>query len=245
MVEAIEERAGTPLTIGGARIDDRSLADRAARALTRLRLGAGEMVAESVEAVLVEKAPGEPPAQPVALAALHWPLVVSTNYDDLYVAAVHQRELRTRIGSRKDAPELERRSSPVVVYGRSPTDCHRVLCSLTHSAPPILWAVQGYLGGQATIEHAGGRELYRNWALPQGATDLKHPGPGGGLGSRDRRRSCRLPPSGNALGRLPAHICRGVPTEVVALRRHRPRRRLSARPLQPGRRALRARRPRS
>ena len=35
------------------------------------------------------------------------------------------------------------------ILGRGPADCHEVLESLTRSTGPILWAVQGFLGGQA------------------------------------------------------------------------------------------------
>jgi hypothetical protein len=69
------------------------------------------------------------PPQTKALVRLFWPLVLSTNYDDLYVSAAD--------------PDVR----PEIV-GRSVEDCHRVLRSLNESTPPILWALQGFLGGQ-------------------------------------------------------------------------------------------------
>jgi hypothetical protein len=73
------------------------------------------------------------PEQMVALAETSWPLVLSTNYDDWYPAL---------------ACELAR--DQVRILGRDADDCQEVLTSLTTSTGrPILWALQGYLGGQA------------------------------------------------------------------------------------------------
>ncbi|HEU4881974.1 MAG TPA: SIR2 family protein [Longimicrobium sp.] len=69
------------------------------------------------------------PPQTQSLGRLYWPLVVSTNYDDLMWSAAA-------------AP-----NKPTVL-GRSISDCHRVLRSLDEPLPPILWAVQGFVGGQ-------------------------------------------------------------------------------------------------
>jgi SIR2-like domain len=77
--------------------------------------------------------PAQVPEQTKALACLDWPLVLTTNYDDLYWSA-------TRAKAR---PEI---------LGRQLEDCHRVLRSLDGNAPPILWALQGFVGGQAVKE---------------------------------------------------------------------------------------------
>lgn len=69
------------------------------------------------------------PLQTLALARLFWPLVLTTNYDDLFWSAT------------------EGRARPDIV-GRKLEDCHRLLRSLDDSSPPILWALQGFLGGQ-------------------------------------------------------------------------------------------------
>jgi hypothetical protein len=66
------------------------------------------------------------------LARLYWPLVLTTNYDDLYWSAAAGRGRSTTI------------------LGRQLTDCHRVLRSLDESMPPILWTLQGFVGGQFT-----------------------------------------------------------------------------------------------
>jgi SIR2-like domain len=182
LIEALERRAATAAPGGSAHWDnDRSRVHRAARALASLQHDAGEPVSQSIRATLAASA-GSPPPQTVALAAMTWPLVLTANLYDLYVAAVHQRLLGTRIGERPKTSDLERRTSPVLVAGRSATDCHRVLCSLTHPAPPILWALQGYLGGQATIDVRGKRHLYADWSVPYGLT-APHPQDSGPLAS--------------------------------------------------------------
>lgn len=84
-----------------------------------------------------------PTPQLRALTRLYWPLVLTTNYDDLYWAA-RQATLREE----GHPPE------PLAVLGRSLSDCHRVLRSLSEPSRPVLWALQGYLGGQCAPPEA-------------------------------------------------------------------------------------------
>lgn len=80
-----------------------------------------------------------------ALTQLVWPMVVTTNYDDVYcLAAKEALDLRLQASPRK-----KRVADDLLVLGRTPRDCHAVLRSLDRSGPPIMWAVQGYLGGIA------------------------------------------------------------------------------------------------
>ncbi|OJT22942.1 hypothetical protein BO221_18765 [Archangium sp. Cb G35] len=79
------------------------------------------------------------PLQTRALARSNWPLVVTTNYDDLYAASWLGKPDETNI------PE---------VLGRSIEDCHKVVRALDAPTRPILWAVQGFLGGQAAEPEA-------------------------------------------------------------------------------------------
>jgi hypothetical protein len=78
-----------------------------------------------------------------------WPVVVSTNYDDLYVAAAHAAHLQRnpRLRAREDRHDV-----PLILLGRSATDCQRVLTSPRQPDLRILWAVQGYAGGQAACQ---------------------------------------------------------------------------------------------
>lgn len=84
---------------------------------------------------------GEPsvPRQSKALAELRWPLVITTNYEDVFLSAASLPHWD------KDVYE---------VRGRTLQDCHAVLRSLDWPSSPILWAIQGFLGGPfMPIEH--------------------------------------------------------------------------------------------
>jgi hypothetical protein len=132
--------------------DDFELTRRAAHVLERLRLerGTGQVV-DAVRGALLESGPAPPPSSTAALARFYWPLVLTTNYDDLYVAAAHAEFLRTRVGVRRNTSEAERRTPAFEVVGRSPSDCHRVLSALRRPARPLVWTLQGFLPGQALI----------------------------------------------------------------------------------------------
>jgi hypothetical protein len=70
------------------------------------------------------------PPQSVALVAGYWPLMITTNYDDLLVVAAQTEKI--------PAPH---------VLGRSQADCAKVVRSLEQYSPPYLWAIQGHLPG--------------------------------------------------------------------------------------------------
>jgi hypothetical protein len=76
------------------------------------------------------------PKQTEALARLPWPLVLTTNYDDLVVQGSRVWHANAGLGTTE-------------VLGRSVEDCHKVIRSLDSPSQPILWALQGFLGGQA------------------------------------------------------------------------------------------------
>ncbi|MEJ7812084.1 MAG: SIR2 family protein [Gemmatimonadaceae bacterium] len=111
-------------------------------AVRTLKLNQGAVFSSALRRALFTVA-AEPPPQTVALAAIWWPLVVTTNYDDLYVSA---REARETAGGRQAAGRL-------TVLGRRPHHCQRVLSSLFAPAEPILWALQGFLGRPAGPAH--------------------------------------------------------------------------------------------
>jgi hypothetical protein len=93
-----------------------------------------------MERALVDRG-GTIPSQTRALARLRWPLVLTTNYDNHYAAAV---------GERPDAGLFS-------VVGRSPEDCQAVLSSLSTAGRSLLWALQGYLDAPHVLDGAPGR----------------------------------------------------------------------------------------
>jgi hypothetical protein len=98
----------------------------------------GEQFSVAVERAL--KCPdGDPPCCTPAtklLASVWWPLVLSTNYERMFL-----KEFNTRY-SLKGLP----RSESMIVLGRNRKDCQTLLASLNVPMNPILWALQGFLG---------------------------------------------------------------------------------------------------
>ena len=133
---AAEAETALPAAVGGSVTND-ELAVRADQASTRLR-ATGRLE------VAIQKAlgdgPVESPEQTVKLAQLPWPLVLTTNYDDLYVSEASLQIRRMHRGSDPERP---------CVLGRSAPDCRRVLRALRAPDHPIVWALQGFVGGQS------------------------------------------------------------------------------------------------
>ena len=112
---------------------------RAQNACTMIRYSRGaECFLDAIgKALWARGKPHEMPPQTAALAEIHWPLVVSTNYDDLYLAAC----LNSACGR---PPE-----TPPIPLGRSPKDCKLIMSSLHGPLDQrFVWHVQGFLGGQ-------------------------------------------------------------------------------------------------
>ncbi|MDQ3697063.1 MAG: SIR2 family protein [Gemmatimonadota bacterium] len=83
------------------------------------------------------------PAQTRALADIWWPLVLTTNYDDLYVSAwLRKWQMKDRQRGRVPSARLS-------VLGRRPQHCQQVLSSLWAPSEPIVWALQGLLTNTA------------------------------------------------------------------------------------------------
>lgn len=96
------------------------------------------------------------PNKTKALANLFWPLVIQTNYDDVYWKAVDDRErnqlkrinLEREAKKRTPVSDAKLAFSIPTVLGRSLEDCHTVLRSLDEVHPPYIWSIQGFIGGQ-------------------------------------------------------------------------------------------------
>lgn len=85
---------------------------------------------------LHDRTPPEPPTQAKALASVAWPLVLTTNYDEVMPLAYHKNAIGAEEGS-------------LLLLGRSPEDCAQVVRSLDTLEAPIVWYLQGYVGGEA------------------------------------------------------------------------------------------------
>ena len=130
---------------------------RADRAATRLRVE-GRLPAAIREHLGTLESIDDVPQQTMALAGLRCPLVISTNYDDVYLAAAVQQSRKNRqesprhdrqepSGDDQEEPSGDDQEAPIVV-GRGAADCRRVLRSLRTPDHPMIWAIQGFLGGQ-------------------------------------------------------------------------------------------------
>jgi hypothetical protein len=111
---------------------------RAQEACSRIRNSRGrDCFFDSIgNALLAKDATDEIPLQTKVLAKIRWPLVISTNYDDLYFGeCLRQVDGKQPVGVR--------------VLGRSPKDCKTALSSLHGPFDrQYIWHVQGFLGGQ-------------------------------------------------------------------------------------------------
>lgn len=102
--------------------------------ITDLQRKGGEQFIKAIKESLgiAERTPPIP-RQCKVLSKLWWPLVMSTNYDSLFVES-YRAEHRDI-----DGP-------PISVYGRNPLDCHTLLSALNSPVNTSYWALQGYLG---------------------------------------------------------------------------------------------------
>jgi hypothetical protein len=130
------------------------LVQRAARAVRTLKNDEpqdGKGYFDIVRNSLLTKQPIEPPTSK-ALAKFWWPLVVSTNYDDWFYKLWNDEHAMFRVDDSISISGREQSWNKMIVCGRSPSDCQRILTSLGNPDNPLLWAVQGFLGGQANIK---------------------------------------------------------------------------------------------
>jgi hypothetical protein len=152
-VDQLEKQAELESAVEDDRPD--SLVMRANRAIGRLRALGPAVLAEKVRAALFNEKPELPP-QTAALCRLCWPIVLTTNYDDCLFTALGAAHQDIRM----------------IIRGRKADHAQYVLNALYEPADPILWALQGYLGGPFTkkpsdelaTEIVVGHEEYRKVA---------------------------------------------------------------------------------
>ncbi len=90
--------------------------------------------------------------QTAALAGIWWPIVVSTNYDDLFAKAYQSAHANDDKIRRISTTKADRKNSHTADYGphirvlgRSREDCADLLSALSITVPTVLWAIHGHL----------------------------------------------------------------------------------------------------
>jgi hypothetical protein len=133
-VAALERATGSGAAAAtpgaGAGLTERALV--ALQDLRRMGLPLPEAVRD---AVYLDSEAGVPEST-AALARIHWPLVCSTNYDELYL-----RACAARLPARLDRQRWPR----IRVLGRCESDCRFLLQHLAFPAQTALWCIQGFL----------------------------------------------------------------------------------------------------
>src|SRR5208283_262437 len=167
LVEELEKKAGEQSTLG-----NKHLIQRAYSAIEKLRRGEGD-VASAVKDATYNEQVQEIPEKTRTLASLFWPLICTTNYDDIY--------LRANWLEKQGVPRL---------LGRSEKDCYQVLRHLSFPTSEALWAIQGMLqprdqalrrelgavdwehfGRELVIGHAEYRKTAHNAIIPEDEVD--------------------------------------------------------------------------
>ena len=123
-LEAGVEEVSKKLSAKKQKVEPSLLSRLADETVSALRPLAYEVRSTKYRNALVACNPAQtvaPPPQSEALAESYWPLVLTTNYDDLYWSAASKKW-----------------GSPIVL-GRRLEDCYQVLRSLDEPTPPVLW----------------------------------------------------------------------------------------------------------
>jgi hypothetical protein len=170
LIEALEEgRTGTDSGGRPPSTDPAALIRRANEAIRLLAMDSSSARITRVREALYSKPElnrgpshwGHQVAQTTALAELWWPLVVSTNYDDLFARAYHASRARDADAAWSVAGTSEHEQPAVSsalyadhlqVLGRSRVHCADVLNALTTTVPSVLWAIHGYLARESSLE---------------------------------------------------------------------------------------------
>ena len=137
-----QARLGTPARSTG--ISSTTLVQRAGRAVRKLHHNSRVPFATAIQRAVRSTSKKRRPAWPrtaKALARIRWPLVITTNYDDWFVTAWNMEFV--------DVEHQRQTIERMEICGRAPSDCERVLNSLRAPDNPLLWAIQGFVGGQA------------------------------------------------------------------------------------------------
>jgi SIR2-like domain len=119
------------------------IADRAAFALRFLPVEGRR--ARIRAALLDTSVPQQIPPQSISLAHGYWPLLITTNYDDVMLAALQAAHSGSSALPHSDI-QLSENTGHVSLLGRAQADCEKILRSLDVYQPRIIWHIQGYVG---------------------------------------------------------------------------------------------------
>jgi len=148
LVEAMAKGANVPTTGLTLSVDGKTastsdqlirVANEAVRGL--LRVSTGHQLDTLRRAIYQGVSAPIAPAKTRTLAKAWWPLVISTNYDDLFAhayLAARRPDNDSSLADRYGAQHL-------AVLGRDEDDCRRVLSSLDVTGRSVLWAIHGFL----------------------------------------------------------------------------------------------------
>jgi hypothetical protein len=135
MITQLERQAGIE-----NQSNSRGLIQRALFALQLIRQRGVDVAGAISQSIYLGDAETAPP-QTTALASIFWPLVCTTNYDDIYLRAKLQIELAKLQAA---GAKLQKATLPRVL-GRSEADCREVLEHLSFPTREVIWALQGLL----------------------------------------------------------------------------------------------------
>jgi SIR2-like protein len=130
-MRAFEDRPARPT----AKATPSELIERANSVVRALKAGTPGTFEQAMRRAVIAQ-PNRIPKPTRTLARIWWPLVLTTNYDNCYLAAFVQRFRGELYG----------------IVGRSPEDCQRVLTSLSNPGRPLLWALQGHMNVPCRID---------------------------------------------------------------------------------------------
>lgn len=162
LVTRLEREAQVETTPESQKAD---LVRRANRAVQRLALRSTEpaprvgYLANALRRAIYDDAPsGDTPRQTLALAKLWWPLVITTNYDDLFAASYAEQHGDASVGQTggdgaADQTLVMHSGAILRVLGRNRSDCQQVLTSLSVTSATVLWAIHGFLPHRADPNH--------------------------------------------------------------------------------------------
>jgi len=108
------------------------------------------------------------------LAKVFWPLVITTNYDDWFYKLWNLEHVGRDLTPTSKSYTVKEPWNRMVVCGRSRLDCQRVLASLRRPDNPVMWAVQGFLGGQAVFANSDEISLPPNLELLEQEVVIGH-----------------------------------------------------------------------